>query len=78
MTKRKDDTHQMKPLSLIRIKLSTVTFNELAFAGEQENDVILTDISLWVPEPVLAVAMRDTSASETPLKVSVSGPHFNT
>ena len=71
MSKRKDDTYQTKSLSLIRIKLSTVTFNELAFAGEQD-DKVLNTISLWIPEPILAVAMRDYSAPDTILTVSVS------
>ncbi len=41
------------------------------FAGEQD-DKVLNTISLWIPEPILAVAMRDYSAPDTILTVSVS------
>jgi hypothetical protein len=70
VTKRQSDDYAKCPLSLIQLKLSTTSFNQLAFAGEQDEQV-KEKISLWVPEPILAVAMRDTAASYTPLTVKV-------
>ena len=71
LTRHKSDNYANQALSLIRIKVSTSNFKELALAGPQAEKVP-DEIALWVPEAILAVAMRDTAKADTPLTVTVS------